>query len=224
MKFQRETLSRHCVVVCALAVLSACSKPDLGPPAPAPTTTAAEPLMFKTFRTGVSAPKELLNAVDEPNSWSYFDKTRTLKVERREDGTVSELKFDLESSWEGYELREALEKKYNSLAGGNLAFRCYDNNERVEVGEKRFAVSDEYCYAFDESQTMLIYTRHPRYEEAFFTVYPAMKVLVDNGYVKLYSERERQQLAAEKKRADDLELELWRKERAAEESKAAKDL
>ncbi len=183
-----KKIIRAPIALTFLAV-TACSEPnDIGPPPKSEQTTVAGKISFKSFSTGQIASDELRAAESEPLKWTYFAKPRIIEYEELPDKTVVEIKFSLEDSWEGYKLREELENKFKTNGSPNFKFHCTSTGGSVDFSDKRFKITDENCYAFDDKQTLVISRRWPKYEEPLVKQFPSLKLLVDRGSVTLYDQ------------------------------------
>ncbi len=129
-------------------------------------STVKEKIFLKSFATGQQATKELKAAQERPFQWSYFGKPRIVEYETLKDGTVAAIKFRLDDSWEGYKLKEELEGKFKTQGSPNFRFSCESQETTIEFTDKQFRVTDENCFAQDERQTLILYRRWPKYDEA----------------------------------------------------------
>lgn len=160
-------------------------------------STVKEKIVLKSFATGQQVSKELKAAKETPFQWSYFGKPRIVKYETLKDGTVTEIQFGLEDSWEGYNLKNELEGKFKTQGSPDFQFRCESQEATIEFTDKRFRVTDENCFAQDGSQTLVVYRRWPKYEEPLIKQFPSLKLLVDRGSVSLYDANLQKQKKAE---------------------------
>lgn len=188
---QRETISTGLRVPTLLIFLTvaACSEPvELGPPKKSLQATVSTKISLKEFSTGQMVSAELRKASSQPFTWAYFAEPRIVKYETLADGTVVEIEFDLKDSWEGYRLREEMEKKFKGDGSPAFSFHCVSEGGSVDFTDKRFAITDEKCYAFDDKQTLVISRRRPKYEEPLLKQHPSLNFLVDRGSVTLYDQ------------------------------------
>jgi len=205
------------VLLISLAV-AACSGPvDMGPPAKSAQATVSARISLKTFFTGQVVSDELRKAKEEPLTWTYFAEPRIVEYETLEDGTVVEIELGLKNSWEGYKLRDELERKFKTDGSPAFRFHCISTDGSVDFTDKRFRITDENCYAFDDKQTLVISRRWPKYEEPLLGQFPSLKLLVDRGSVALYDQNLR-------RAKGDAERGRLHEQIAEDDKKAAKDM
>lgn len=176
------------IVLTFLAVAACSESNDIGPPPKSQQTTVTGKISLKSLSTGLIASDELRAAKSEPLTWTYFGKPRIIEYDELLDNTVVEIKFSLEDSWEGYKLREELETKFKKDGSANFKFHCVSTGGSVDFSDKRFKITDENCYAFDDKQTLVISRRWPQYEEPLVKQFPSLKLLIDHGSVTLYDQ------------------------------------
>lgn len=143
-------------------------------------------LTLKNFTTGQKISADLKQASLNSKSWSFFGQPRKLEVVTLDDGTVVSIKFPLGSWYDGYQLKDSLKIKYKEEGAVNFAFKCKEENDRIELAGNVFSVSKSICTANDGNQILEITDQHLKYEESFFTLNPSMKVLVDFSNLRLY--------------------------------------
>jgi hypothetical protein len=181
-----------------LAGILGCSpQTETSPRIPAKHATLKEEIVIKSFVTGQKASKELKAAKEKPFQWTYFGRPRIVEYEALKDGTVTLIKFDLEDSWEGYNLKSELEGKFKTQGTPDFQFRCESQDATVEFTDKRSHVTDESCSADDGRQTLVVNRRWPKYEEPLIRQFPTLKFLLDRGSVTLYDAALQKQKKAE---------------------------
>ena len=207
-------------ILSTIVMVSGCSDSiDISrPPAKSAQTTVGESerISFKAFSTGQVANNELKKASEKPLTWTYFGEPRIVKYKALADGTIIEFEFDLKNSWEGYKLRDELEKKFKA-SSATFRFHCLSKDNSVNFSDKSFSVTDEICYAFDQNQTLAINTRWPKYKDPLLVQFPSLNLLVDRGSVMLYDQNLRTAKAEEERK-------LIQKRIADDDHKARKDM
>lgn len=208
----------HKLCLIALLPLSiAYSGPAWSEAKPAPRQAKVnEPISIKEFSTGRPVDKELQAAAKLASAWTYFGAPRVVTYQALQDGTVTELGFPLANSWEGYKLRDEIEKRFQANSTPNFQFHCTTASDTVRAGGKGFAVSEENCYAHDETQTLLITRRWPKYKDPAIERSPGLKMMVDRSAVTLYNKKLQAAKAAEDRRAVQSAAESDRKKAAAD--------
>lgn len=166
--------------------VAACSEStDQGSPKQTPQATVSTKISFKGFSTGQVVSDELKKAKAGTHSWTYFSKPRSIGYKALADDVVVEIDIGLEGSLESSRLRAALEEKFKSEGSPNFRFHCVTEDSTLNFSDKSFSVVDESCYAFDDSQTLVIKTRRPKYEEPLAEKYRMVNLLLNLSSITL---------------------------------------
>lgn len=161
---------------------------NMGPPTKDSKNTISEKITLKEFSTGQVASKELESARDKALSWTYFSERRIVDVVSLEDKKVVEIKFGLEDSYEASKLKDEMEARFRSEGSPIFSFYCVSDVSSVNFTDKKFLVTIQNCYAFDEKQTLLITRKYPIKKEPLIEQNPVLKLLLDTGTVTLYDQ------------------------------------
>ena len=172
---------------------------NMGPPTKDSKNTVSEKITLKEFSTGQVASKELESARDQALSWTYFSERRIVHVVSLQDKKVVEINFRLEDSYEASKLKDEIEARFRSKGSPEFSFYCVSDVSSVNFTDKKFPVTIENCYAFDENQTLLITRKYPIKKEPLIEQNPVLKILLNTGTVTIYDQNLRAKKSTEER-------------------------